>query len=227
MSLPENPETIIIKNEFYPSGLTEKDIYNYYIQNKNLILKNSENRNLMIFLATDVNKFIVKRKKGDDYIKLTGSNYEKEITGRTVSIHEERRQYENTGVIDIDYHDFNKIKECADDVYGYIVDKLPIAKQVKIVYTGKTGIHIRFNLDKLYNVDAIRMILLKELRASSLSKKYTIGFKRTEDKPNLDLGSSKIKGNIILVGSLSIIGLKCMVIDYNDLSTFKKSDAKI
>jgi len=39
MSYPQNPETIIIKNVFYPKGLKEIDVFNYYIQHKNLIMR--------------------------------------------------------------------------------------------------------------------------------------------------------------------------------------------
>ena len=58
-------DTIIIKNEFYPSGLTEYTIYNYYMKNKNIILNEINNREIMIFFASDMNKFIVRRKDID------------------------------------------------------------------------------------------------------------------------------------------------------------------
>ena len=39
MSYPQNPETLVIQNKYYPKGLREIDIWNYYQKNKNLLFK--------------------------------------------------------------------------------------------------------------------------------------------------------------------------------------------
>ena len=52
MSYPENPETIILKNRFYPKGLKEIDIWNYYQKVRSLVVKNTSNRDLMLAIIT-------------------------------------------------------------------------------------------------------------------------------------------------------------------------------
>ena len=38
MAYPENPETIVIKNRFYPRGLREIDVWNHYQKVKRQLL---------------------------------------------------------------------------------------------------------------------------------------------------------------------------------------------
>ena len=108
-SRPENPDTVVIKNSYYPRGLTEDSIYNYYMSVKDLLLDQVKNRELMFFLMSDVNKPIVVRRMQGSFIELTERNYEELITtGRTVSIHSTMKNKENFGIVDIDHDDFNK-----------------------------------------------------------------------------------------------------------------------
>ena len=62
MSIPQHPDKIMVKNQFYPEGLKEIDIWNYYQKYKPLILRETLGRELIIFFSTDVNKTIVVRK---------------------------------------------------------------------------------------------------------------------------------------------------------------------
>ena len=101
-SYPDNPDTIILKNQFYPGGLTEEDIYKYYISIKDKLLNQINRRDIMIFFAADLNKIIVKRKQPDGrFYKLSKSNYDNLITGRTISIHSTMNKREDFGIIDI------------------------------------------------------------------------------------------------------------------------------
>ena len=70
MSYPANPETIVIKNKFYPKGLREIDIWNYYQKAKVNILRNTINRDIMFFIMVDVNKPIVRRKGNNEFIRF-------------------------------------------------------------------------------------------------------------------------------------------------------------
>ena len=65
------------------------------------------------------------------------------------------------------------------------------------------------------------------LQGSELAKAYTIEAKRRPGVPNLDLSPNKIRGNYITLHSLSIIGLKCMTVEYNRLHNFDPRYAKI
>lgn len=224
---PEHPDTILVKNKYYPSGLKEIDIYDYYQKNKEKILSFSDNRYVMFYIFTDINKFIIKRKKEDKFLILNNSTWNELITGRTVSIHLAMKQNENIGIIDIDYHDFKIAKEATLNTYEYVVERMPFVEKTKIFYTGKEGFHIECLFKKKMNIDGIRMLLLKALTNSPLKEKYDVGFRRSKDRPNLDLSPNKINGNYICPYSLSEIGLMAKEIYYNDLLYFEKSKAKI
>ena len=53
--IPQNPETLVLKNEFYPNGLREIDIWKYYQKERTNILRETLGKTLMIFFAVDLN----------------------------------------------------------------------------------------------------------------------------------------------------------------------------
>lgn len=223
MSYPENPETIIIKNQFYPNGLNELQIYKYYMSVKKSIIPQVRNRNIMFFFATDTNKFVVQRKGKF----LDEKNYEKVISGRTVSIHTEMGNAENYAVIDIDSDNLEMCKSAAVDVYEFVTNKMSIVNSAEIRYTGKESFHIRCNLKGEYNPDVIRTLFLKTLNNSELSNKYLVGFRRKSGAVNLDLSPNKVRGNSIILNSLSVWGLRCINVDPNKIMKFRREEAKI
>jgi hypothetical protein len=230
MSIPQNPQTIVVRNQFYPKGLTEQQIWDYYQSVKHPLLDETKLKDLMFFIAVEENKFIAKRKAGESYIRLTPQNYNSIITGRTVSIHSAMRQYEEFGIIDIDVDPtdgFRWAKKVTLDTYDYIMDKVPVVKKVSIRFTGKTSFHIVCDFERKMKVDTIRHLLETFLRSSPLVRAYTVSGKRTPGVPNLDLHPNKIRGNYISLYSLSILGLRCMDIPYRDLLKFDPRMARI
>jgi len=227
MSYPENPETIVLKNKFYSNGLKEIDIWNYYQKNKRLLLEQTKNRDLMFFIATELNKFVIRRKGKDGYIRLTQNNYNNIMTGRTVSVHSSIGLYEDIGIVDIDTDNWSEAKRAAKNVYEVMLDA-PFAKRVSIRYTGKESFHIFFTLMRKIRVDSIKFLLENYLRKTDLIKQYTIQPKRTGKVPNLDIwASNKFKGNFISLYSLSIWGLKCMEVPYEKILSFNQRNAEI
>ena len=123
MSYPKNPKTVVVKNKFYSKGISELMIWNYYQKVKVPLLKQVVNRDLMFFIMTDVNKPIIRKKLGNKYIRLLPSNYDKIITGRTISIHSAMKGYEEFAIIDVDLHPsdgFRWAKDATRNVYEYI-----------------------------------------------------------------------------------------------------------
>lgn len=224
MAYPKNPDTIIIKNKFYPQGMTEMDVWKYYDGVKGALLKETQNRNIMVAIMTDVNKPILRRKFDQGgTIRLTPSNYDKIITGRTSTIYSEMGSNESFGIIDIDIHPndgFTWARKVTADVYDYVMDKMPIVRTAEIRFTGKTSFHIVCDFGRKMKIDAIRFLLRKFLKESDLAKAYTVAGKRSAGIPNLDLSPNKYRGNYITKHSLSIWGLKCMEVDYRSLSSF-------
>jgi len=227
MSLPEHPDTIIIQNRFYRKGLKEIDVWNYYQRAKSPLLREVTGRDLLFFIMVDINKPIVRRRaKETVYIRLTNSNYDTVITGRSVSIHSAMKRYEDIGIIDIDAPDWRRAKVGALDVYETMM-KAPFVGDVQIRYTGKTGFHIFCTFGRKLSMDVIRLLLMKHLRDSGLENNYTIAGRRTSGFTNLDLAPNKFRGNFICLHSLSVWGLRCMEVDHGDVLGFDPFRATI
>jgi hypothetical protein len=231
MSYPQNPDTIVIKNKFYPRGLTELDIWNYYQKVKRDLLKETFNRDLMFFIMTDVNKPIIRRRmKSGRPIRMDTKNYDTIISGRSVSIHSAMGNIEEIGVIDIDIDErdgFRWAQKATAEVYNFVMNDMPVISTAKIKFTGKTSFHIVCNFGRKNRIDAIRFLLQKFLRNSDLSSRYSIAGRRALGVPNLDLSINKIRGNFVTLHSLSVIGLRCMEVSYNDLMRFDPLKARI
>lgn len=230
MVVPKNPNTIVLRNNFYKSGLREIDIWNYYQKVKGPLLKEVMNRDLMFFIMVEENKPIIKRKLKDKFIRLTPANYDTMITGRTISIHSAMNMTENIGIIDIDIHPsdgFAWARKVTADVYGFVIDEMPVVQTTQIRFTGKQSFHIVCKFGRKMKIDSIRFLLQKFLRQSELAKVYTIEGKRRPGIPNLDMAPNKFRGNFITLHSLSIWGLRCMEIPYNKLMTFDPRRAVI
>jgi hypothetical protein len=227
MSYPKNPNEIVLKNKFYPNGLTEKNIYEYYIKNKPKILNQVKDRDLMFIIFPELNKPIMKKKHKGKYLKLTPKNYEELITGRTVSIHSTMNMYEDICIIDIDSDNWNQAKIATDDVYNALIS-IPFINTVEIRYTGKSSFHLYCTLPKKIKVDNIRGLMENYLiKNKKIRKNYTIQKKRERGIPNIDLYRNVKGANFITLHSLSFIGLKCMDIPYNKLKVFNKNNAII
>ena len=232
MSYPENPETIVIKNRYYPRGIREIDIWNYYQSVKRYLINQTFNRDLLFFIMVDVNKPVVRRRaEGKSFIRLSPKNYDTLITGRSVSIHSAMKSIETFGIIDIDIDPrdgFKWARKVTKDVYDFVMDKVPVISTAQIRFTGKDSFHIVCDFGRRVKIDSIRYLLRKFLAESELAKVYTVGAgRRTPGVPNLDLAPNKLRGNFITLHSLSILGLRCMEIPYYELLRFDPVKARI
>jgi hypothetical protein len=133
---------------------------------------------------------------------------------------------ENFGIVDVDSNDFRKSKNATADVYDYL-KSLREFKNLEIRYTGKEGFHIVCFMNQKKHIDEIRN-LLKEHLNNKFKGKYEIAYhKKLGAQVNLDLSSNKYRGGFITLGSLSVLGLRCMKISRGKLPSFRKDDAKI
>ena len=228
MGYPQHPETITIRNKYYPKGLREIDTYKYYQKIKNKLLKEVAGRDLMFYIAVDVDKLIIRRAgKKTQYIRLTNANWDDEIRGRVISIHSSMKKIEDIAVVDIDADNFSKAKKAAADCYGVLLKRVPIVDKVQIRFTGKAGFHLFCKLNKKMSIDSIRLLLKKVLSTAPELRDYSVEYKRTPGQVNLDLAPNKFRGNFISLYSLSTWGLKCTEVKLNKLKSFSQNMAKI
>lgn len=224
--LPPHPDKIIIKNQQYPSGLKESDLYNYYIKNKSKILNQVGNRELMFFLQMQEGIVVKRKDSSGKFLKLNNRNYENLITGRTLSIHSTMTDTEEFGIVDIDSDNFQKAKKATIEVYDYFKN-LGHFPSIQIKYTGKESFHLVCFFGKKIKVVLSRVYLRKLLNDKFIGKYAINHYKRIPNEVNLDLSSNKLRGGFITLHSLSVEGLKCMQISRIKLKAFNKREAKI
>jgi len=227
MSYPKNPYEIIVKNEYYPGGLKEVDIWNYYQQNRRNLLKETLGKTLIVFFTTSLNKTIVIRKnKSKGLIRLTPTDYNTIVSGRTLSFHSVMDKYSNYGIIDIDTDNFDKAKDAIIDIHN-IMEKAKFTKDLQIRFSGKKAFHLKVDLYGEYRIEDIRKIFFNHLIENNIQKKYTIAHKKFRNIPNIDLNRNVYNAGYITLHSLSIIGLKCMEVTLKKVKNFRKEEAKI
>lgn len=230
MGIPTSPETIILKNKYYPGGLREKDIWEYYQKVKRELIAVNVGHQMMVYIMTALNKSIIRRYGSDNKpIYLDNKSYENVVTGRTISFHASMNPSTRYGIIDVDVHpsdSFLDAKRATFNVYDYIMDKIPFIRTTQIRYTGKSSFHIVCDFGRIMRADTVRFMLEKFLRQSPLSKVYTISAKKASwGVQNIDLNRNAFKANHISLYSLSVWGLRCMEVPYNKLMSFNQREA--
>jgi hypothetical protein len=228
MAEPKNPQQIILKNQFYEHGLKEIDIWEHYQKNKRIILNETRLKEVIFFLATDVNKTVVLRNYMGKPIYLTPSNYDFMIGGRTLSVHTTMGLHSKYGLIDIDISDFNRAKDITEETY-FFLNKAPFVDSCEIRFTGKDSFHVKANFKKEFAIDDIRYMLKDyfENETMEVGYRYTVKHKREAEIPNIDLATNKHRGSHIALGALSVMGLECVKVDIKRLKSFRKEMAVI
>lgn len=189
MAYPENPKTVVIQNEYYPGGLTELQVWKHYQKFKNNIISEINKNAVCMWLFIDVNKSIVKRKVFNSPFTITDSNYDKVITGRTVSISSELNKNTNKIIIDVDPGDGvneYQLKECVKTILDSTLSNLSQVVKRRVISTAN-GYHVYFEMNKKMNVDKIRAMVIR-LLSTDFRDTYLINTKNPQSNEiNLDL----------------------------------------
>lgn len=206
--MPES--TIVVKNKYYPIGLNEGQVLKHYSKYKNVIIKEINNRPVLLFIYPDVNKWVIRRNIKNNNIYLNRDNYDSIITGRTVSISVERKNLISYFCIDVD----PGLRVQEDDIKKATIelsknkDLLFYTKSVRITSTSK-GYHVYFFLYKPMSMTSSLQILKPIL--TNYRYDYVIGGKAP--KPNqikFDMATNINKGSHTVMNALTREGLVCM-----------------
>ena len=228
MSKSNNPLNIVVKNQFFPDGLNEQQVYRYWCQMKYNLLPLIEGKEIFFYIAPDTNQTVVRRHlRENELYKITTTTYEKILNGRILGIVSTVPSSTDIGIVDIDINptdgvadesEFNLAKEAVADTFDFLARNYGLL----LFYTGKNGFHIHVKLPKKLRPENIKEILYKQLNDSPLSKRYTLLSKRDKKTPNIDLSINKNRGGYITQYSLNKIGLPCALINREALNQFKR-----
>ena len=236
---PTHPDTVVVKpNEFYPQGLTEKQVWEYYDRNKSEVLESIKDR--YAFLVLSVDGKVYKRKE-DGFIKIANvSDFDKYNNGRVAEIHLTANDKDNIWWVDIDPKDkvsWEKTKAITREVYdlvqkGFDVDGQVVKpKTINAKYSGGRGFHVWGELPQVYDVNKIRKglrVVLDKYIEEKGDPKLTTSIARELDMVRLDITTLHDTGSIRASYSLqSDTGLISLPISLEQLSKFEKKDAVI
>lgn len=216
------PDKIVFVNKYYPKGITKRQLADYYIANKNRILKECGNRPIVLFMSFEAyNPLVVQRKVDNKQIVFNSKNYDKLMTtGNILSVAAEIPRRTNFWVIDIDcktVSDNRKKVKAVDDVLKTMEGFVKTFR----VCNSTTGFHVYGYLSK--NVDKTsQKILIERQLENHLSHIYKIGnlqeiesLNVTRREINLDLSPMNERGAILVPGSLTREGIICSDITRN------------
>lgn len=196
---PSHPVDIVIKNEFYPKGLTELQVYNHYLSVKNKLLNWIKDRNVAFLIRVEKDQTVLIRNQKGKPIYLTNSNFENLITGRTNVIYVTHPELTNYWVVDIDIGPNLSIQHAKSTLHvlehEFRKNSLE-TKSLEAIFSSPKGIHLIGYLNHQINIDLLRHSLVKELQLISerLNQKskiqFTVNVKgRENNKINFDLSS--------------------------------------
>lgn len=228
MPAPENPETVVIKNRYYPTGLKEKHVWEHYQKYKHNIITEINSRPVMLWIFIDVNEPIVKRRVFNSPFTIINKNYETIITGRTVSISTELKINTDIVIIDIDPGPTANEQQLKDAVHNIINSPITSSTLVtnhRIISTAK-GYHLYLYLKKKFHISAIRKVLFKMLLIE-FNNDYLINQKNPKGSNiNLDLTPTTLHGGHQVPFALCRNGLMALDVT-KSLDTFNRRSAII
>lgn len=228
MSAPKNPETVVIKNQYYPAGLKEKHVWDYYQRYKFKVIDEINARPIMLWIFKDLNTAIIKRKVFNSPFTITKKNYDKIITGRTVSFAVELRTNTDLVIVDVDPGPTATEHQLKTSVKSLLNSSFGSASFVignRIISTAR-GYHVYFYLKKKFPINSIRKTLLVMLNME-FRNDYLINEKNPKGSNiNFDLTPTTSHGVHQVPYALCRNGLQSLDVT-NSLDVFSRRSAII
>ena len=196
MTTPTNPQTVVIQNQFYPGGLSELQIWKHYQLYKDKIIEEIGANPVLIWIFVDLNQAIIKRKLANSPFTINRKNYDKIMTGRTVSVAVEQKNPTDVLIVDIDRGNSVteiQLKTAVKELLNSSIRKQQMVSDTRVISTGK-GYHVYFYLGKKMDINAAKKILYNLLKIE-FGNKYLINDKNpSSSEINLDLTPTTFRG---------------------------------
>lgn len=232
MTKPTDPNKIIMKNEYYPNGLTTQNLYDYYSDKevKKNIITECNKRPVILFMSMNPKQTMVVKRKGNDAkdIILNDKEYDTYINGYTVSISVENYTKNTSNIFIIDIDPLNEDVSYSE-VKGSVNDLVKFFNLPHRIINTQKGFHVYFRTKEEFNVIRIKELLGERL-LEKFSEKYMINYKGSKKNAsypiNFDFSPMNNRGSSVVPGALNRNGLKCMDIT-KTFKTFKLEDSII
>jgi len=231
---PSHPDTVVIESEFYPGGLTEADVWEYYDREKEPIAAELKGHDVMLVIKADGEIYRRHPDSKEEPIRISSiEDFDRYNNGRTVEFHKVVGDQTVYGYVDVDPKEdvpFERTKRVTSEVYAALT-RLPDVTQVDLAYSGGRGFHLYPYYTQPKTTDQVRGELkeaMDEYIEDSGDEKLTTGRVYEEDMIRLDTSTLKRAGSLRVPGSLNMqTGLRCMSVEPNELGQFRREGAKI
>jgi predicted RNA-binding Zn-ribbon protein involved in translation (DUF1610 family) len=233
-SISDMNEIIIPRNEYYPNGLSKKNVQDYYARMKNKFSSHF-NTHAMAIVLTDkgpvMSRYISSKKEP---IILNEDTFGRMNTGRTVELYSVISDDKvKTACIEIDPREkvpFETTKNITARVYEYLAD-WDIVNNIEICFNGDSGFYIRINFKDYMDINSIRNLLYNSIhnfiREENVDN-MTTGITIHPDDIRADISSIRKTGFVKFPFSLSYkTGLSAIPINIKDINSFDRNMARI
>lgn len=145
--------------------LTREEIRNYYFKNKDKILKEIKDKQVMLYIGTGKNQNILKRNHNEKSIIITNADSDKSgnpdnliywADRRLLSVHRVLGTKTKLGFVDLDIHNFSKPKTLGYAKKLSLILKKEFNVSPIIFESGGAGYHVEFELEKEIDIDFLR-----------------------------------------------------------------------
>lgn len=232
---PEHPEQLVVKkNEFFPNGVKEIDVWNYYEGIKKKLISELKGYDLFVVMAIHPGTELYIRHPYDkktEYIRINSEkDFEQYHTGKTAEYHITSPELVEEVVFDFDpgsKASFEDIKNVVSQCVEFIKKQKYFKNKTQIRYTGKRSFHVSGFLKSKKKIEDVKNEIENDLKESFKDVENIViaTNKPSGKKINIDLSPMKSDGGHIAPYSMRIeTGLVCIPVE--SLKGFKKEDAK-
>ena len=228
----EHPDTIVIPpNEFYPQGLTEQRVADYYEKMRDRLVSQYKEYELdgMVKLVADSGETVMKRHA----MRLDApEEFDKANRGRTIEFHFAVGTQTRMAWVDLDPKEefpFEDVKDVAIDLAVEMGKAL--GDQVSVRFSGRSGLHVVALLPEPRDTKAVRQEVQKLVRQYIEQKndsRLTDQFTEDPSQMRLDYSTLHATGGLRMPWSLAHpTGLICLPLSPDRVKMFRKEEATI
>lgn len=228
---PRHADTVIIKNEFYPDGLTEYQIWRQLHNHASDLTKQLKGRRTLLVIKTETGKIVRRNDEEGNPFEISGKDdVKKLISGRAMEFHIVADEMTDLVWIDLD----PKEDYPFDEVKKVVTDLVPVLgtiskSDVSVKFSGSRGFHLISPTAKT-DIDAARKTIQASVQEyiDRVGGKLSTGIVRERDAMRIDVSTLHESGSIRTAWSFhSDTGLISLPLAVDDVGAFEKADASI